>query len=76
LKDIRSELHRRQCFIPLVADVHFNPAIAETAATIVDKVRINPGNYGISPGRAPADLSDEALPAGAVKSKSSFFPSY
>ena len=30
---------------PLIADVHFNPAIAEAAARIVEKVRINPGNY-------------------------------
>ena len=30
---------------PLVADVHFNPAVAEVAARIVEKVRINPGNY-------------------------------
>jgi len=30
---------------PLIADVHFNPVVAETAARIVEKVRINPGNY-------------------------------
>lgn len=30
---------------PLIADVHFNPAVAEEAARIVEKVRINPGNY-------------------------------
>lgn len=49
LKNIKNELRSVKCYIPLVADVHFNPAIAETAAAIVDKVRINPGNYGISP---------------------------
>lgn len=31
--------------IPLVADVHFNPQVADVAATLIDKVRINPGNY-------------------------------
>lgn len=31
--------------VPLVADIHFNPSAAETAASIVEKVRINPGNY-------------------------------
>ncbi len=31
--------------VPLIADVHFNPKAAELAATIVEKVRINPGNY-------------------------------
>lgn len=49
LQNIKNELRSAGCYIPLVADVHFNPAIAETAAAIVDKVRINPGNYGISP---------------------------
>lgn len=31
--------------IPIVADVHFNPKVAESAAALVDKVRINPGNF-------------------------------
>ena len=35
---------------PLCADVHFNPNVADVAATIVEKVRINPGNY-VDPGR-------------------------
>jgi (E)-4-hydroxy-3-methylbut-2-enyl-diphosphate synthase len=60
LSEIKRELRAGNCNIPLVADVHFNPAIAEIAAAIVDKVRINPGNYGISPGRGRAVLSDEA----------------
>jgi len=45
LKIIRKELYKRGYKIPLIADVHFNPGIAEIAATIVEKVRINPGNY-------------------------------
>ena len=36
--------------VPLCADVHFNPNVAEVAATIVEKVRINPGNY-VDPAR-------------------------
>ena len=35
---------------PLCADVHFNPNVADVAATIVEKVRINPGNY-VDPAR-------------------------
>ncbi len=58
LENIKRELKLAGCLIPLVADVHFNPAIAEIAATIVDKVRINPGNYGISQGMGKAALSD------------------
>ena len=45
LRNIKKELHKRGFSTPLIADVHFNPKIAEIAATIVDKVRINPGNY-------------------------------
>lgn len=45
LRNIRRELEKRNCFVPLIADIHFNPKAAEVAAAIVDKVRINPGNY-------------------------------
>jgi len=45
LKIIKKELYKRGYKTPLIADVHFNPKIAEIAATIVEKVRINPGNY-------------------------------
>ena len=45
LYNIKNELLRRGCTVPLVADIHFNPAAAEVAAAIVEKVRINPGNY-------------------------------
>ena len=42
---IAEELRKRGCQVPLVADVHFNPRVAEVAAHYVEKVRINPGNY-------------------------------
>jgi (E)-4-hydroxy-3-methylbut-2-enyl-diphosphate synthase len=45
LANIRKELHKAGFGNPLIADIHFNPAAAETAARIVEKVRINPGNY-------------------------------
>jgi (E)-4-hydroxy-3-methylbut-2-enyl-diphosphate synthase len=45
LRNIRDELHRRGYFTPLVADIHFTPNAAEIAARIVEKVRVNPGNY-------------------------------
>ena len=45
LKTIRDELHRRGYSQPLVADIHFTPNAAEIAARIVEKVRVNPGNY-------------------------------
>ncbi|SIT79396.1 (E)-4-hydroxy-3-methylbut-2-enyl-diphosphate synthase [Pontibacter indicus] len=45
LRHIKAELRRRGYNTPLVADIHFTPNAAEVAARIVEKVRINPGNY-------------------------------
>ena len=45
LENIKNELIKRNYPVPLVADIHFTPNAAELAATIVEKVRINPGNY-------------------------------
>lgn len=45
LYNIKNELVKRGCNVPLVADIHYNPKAAEIAAEIVEKVRINPGNY-------------------------------
>lgn len=45
LANIKAELQRRGYTTPLVADIHFTPNAAITAARIVEKVRINPGNY-------------------------------
>jgi len=45
LAAIKKELRYRGYTVPLVADIHFTPNAAESAARIVEKVRINPGNY-------------------------------
>lgn len=45
LKNIKEELARQGCHVPLVADIHFKPEAALEAALWVDKVRINPGNF-------------------------------
>jgi (E)-4-hydroxy-3-methylbut-2-enyl-diphosphate synthase len=42
---IKKQLQNAGFMTPLIADVHFNPAVALKAARIVEKVRINPGNY-------------------------------
>lgn len=47
---IKEQLKARGCNVPLVADVHFNAAVADTAARYADKVRVNPGNY-VDPAR-------------------------
>ena len=45
LENIKKELRQRGYNVPLIADIHFTPNAAETAARIVEKVRVNPGNY-------------------------------
>jgi (E)-4-hydroxy-3-methylbut-2-enyl-diphosphate synthase len=45
LAEIKKELRKRGYNVPLVADIHFTPNAAEAAARIVEKVRVNPGNY-------------------------------
>lgn len=45
LRNINAAVRSAGCNVPLVADVHFNPKVAEVAALYAEKVRINPGNY-------------------------------
>jgi (E)-4-hydroxy-3-methylbut-2-enyl-diphosphate synthase len=45
LANIKAILHSKGYSTPLVADIHFTPNAAEIAARIVEKVRVNPGNY-------------------------------
>ena len=45
LQLIKDELRKRGYTTPLIADIHFTPNAAEIAARIVEKVRVNPGNY-------------------------------
>ena len=50
LANIKQALRANGYDVPLVADIHFNANVADVAAGIVEKVRINPGNY-VDPGR-------------------------
>ena len=45
LEEIKKELKKRGYNTPLIADIHFTPNAAELAARIIEKVRVNPGNY-------------------------------
>ena len=45
LKNIKEELAKRGYNTPIIADIHYTPNAAEIAATIIEKVRVNPGNY-------------------------------
>ena len=61
LFNIRRILRERGYYQPLCADVHFNPAVAETAARLVEKVRINPGNYGTGRPLPPEAYTEEVF---------------
>jgi len=50
LEHINAALRSKGILTPLVADIHFNPAVAEVAALYAEKIRINPGNY-VDPAR-------------------------
>lgn len=73
--EIRRELRRRGCDMPLVADIHFNPKAAFAAATEVDKVRINPGNF-VDPGRTfvKLEFTDEEYASELEKIENTFGP--
>jgi (E)-4-hydroxy-3-methylbut-2-enyl-diphosphate synthase len=55
---IRQELRKKGYGIPLIADIHFNPDVAEIAAKNVEKIRINPGNFTDRQAILQAGISD------------------
>lgn len=57
---IKKELRQRGYHVPLVADIHFTPNAAEVAARIVEKVRVNPGNYADKKKFDQIDYTDAA----------------
>lgn len=75
MANISRELRARGYTTPLVADVHFNPAVADVAACYVEKVRINPGNY-VDPARSFRHLeySDQEYAAELRKIRERFLP--
>ncbi len=75
LRNINIALRSSGCMVPLVADVHFNPKVAEVAALYAEKVRINPGNY-VDPARTfkKIDYTDEEYAAELKKIEERFVP--
>ncbi|MBR6063144.1 MAG: (E)-4-hydroxy-3-methylbut-2-enyl-diphosphate synthase [Bacteroidales bacterium] len=63
LRQIKEQLSSEGVDTPLIADVHFNPRVAEAAAAIVEKVRVNPGNYVDKRNFKTLDLSEEEYQA-------------
>lgn len=74
LVNIKKELRRRGYDVPLVADIHFTPNAAETAARIVEKVRVNPGNYADKKRFESLDYTESAYQAELERIYKKFIP--
>ncbi len=74
LADIKSKLSKRGYNTPLVADIHFTPNAAEIAAGIVEKVRVNPGNYADKKKFETIDYTDESYEIELKRIRERFTP--
>ncbi len=74
LELIRKELKSRGYHTPLVADIHFTPNAAELAARLVEKVRINPGNYADKKRFENIDYTDSSYQAELERIREKFLP--
>ncbi len=74
LAEIKAALKEKGYQVPLIADIHFTPNAAELAAKIVDKVRINPGNYADKKKFENLNFTPEAYQIELLRIKSKFAP--
>lgn len=74
LENIKKELRKRGYKTPLVADIHFTPNAAELAARIVEKVRINPGNYADKKKFEHIEYTDTSYNAELERIRERFLP--
>ena len=74
LKNIKDELAKRGYTTPIVADIHFTPFAAEIAAGIVEKVRINPGNYADKKKFEEIEYTDTTYQAELDRIREKFLP--
>jgi (E)-4-hydroxy-3-methylbut-2-enyl-diphosphate synthase len=74
LEVIKKELRARGYAVPLVADIHFTPNAAELAARIVEKVRINPGNYADKKRFETIDYTEASYQAELDRIRTKFIP--
>lgn len=74
LDNIRKELRVRGYSVPLVADIHFTPNAAELAARLVEKVRINPGNYADKKRFETIDYTESSYQAELDRIRDKFLP--
>ncbi len=74
LKNIKDELRKRGYTAPLIADIHFTPNAAELAARLVEKVRVNPGNYADKKKFETIEYSDYEYEAEMERIRERFTP--
>ena len=74
LRNIKEELVKRGYNTPLVADIHFTPNAAEIAAQIVEKVRVNPGNYADKKKFEHIDYTDAEYDKELARIRERFLP--
>ncbi len=75
LKIIKKELKERGYNVPIVADIHFNPKVAEVVVKYVEKIRINPGNFYDKRAKFREELyTDEEYKAELQKIEDRFIP--
>ena len=74
LAEIKKELRKRGFQTPLVADIHFTPNAAELAARIVEKVRVNPGNYADKKKFETLEYTDDTYIAELERIRERFSP--
>ncbi|WP_044117870.1 (E)-4-hydroxy-3-methylbut-2-enyl-diphosphate synthase [Alkaliflexus imshenetskii] len=75
LEEIKRILQQKGYHFPIVADIHFNPNAAAIAATVVDKVRINPGNFADGAKKfREKDYTDETYQEEIEEVKKKFLP--
>ncbi len=74
LAEIKKELRKRGYSVPLIADIHFTPNAAELAARIVEKVRVNPGNYADKKRFEQIDYSEATYQAELDRIRQKFTP--
>ncbi|OGU73867.1 MAG: 4-hydroxy-3-methylbut-2-en-1-yl diphosphate synthase [Ignavibacteria bacterium RBG_16_34_14] len=74
LENIKKELRVRGYDVPLIADIHFTPNAAEIAARIVEKVRVNPGNYADRKKFEVIEYTDDKYESELERIKNKFSP--
>ena len=74
LEEIKKELRRQGYSVPLIADIHFTPNAAEIAARIVEKVRVNPGNYADRKKFKTIEYTDSQYDAEIERIRNKFSP--